>query len=311
MTTEEFTAHDAQLAFTSLETVADGPGAGTRVLVVQPAGGIHSRVLLDRGMDVGASWWRGSPVSWMSASGERRGGTDDRGAWNSVWSGGLITTCGLRNVGPATEGFGHHGHLTDAAAQLTSVNCDDDSITVTGIVREPNLFGRGLVLRRSLTWAVGGGTLTLSDTVTNEGWEPEQAPILYHLNLGYPFISPDTATAAGRTIGPVFESDVDDFPPLMRGTSTGPAEVFEHAIEPGDAVRVVSPSTGSELTLTFTHDTLPRFYTCRWRRPGAYLQVLEPANCGQHGRVVDREQGRAPMLDPGQSRTTGMRLQFS
>lgn len=306
------TANDGQLAFTSLEAVADGSAAGMRVLSVQPSDGLHARVLLDRGMDIGAAWFRGSPVSWMSAAGERPGGTDTGDAWNRVWAGGLVTTCGLRNVGPPDEGFGHHGHLTDSSAELVSVTRGLSEIVVTGLTREPAGFGRGLVMHRTLRWTIGSASLEMTDIVRNEGSEPEQAPILYHVNLGYPFLAADTVTQGGfRTSRGVFPGAEGGFDAHMGAPRAAPSEVFEHDLVDGGGIRVLSPSTGTALDIDWTRETLPRFYTWRWRRPGVYVQALEPANCGQHGRARDRAEGRAPTLEPGEERTTGLTLAFS
>jgi hypothetical protein len=79
------------------------------VLDVRVRRGIDLRIHPDRGFDIGAAWYRGDPLAWISAAGE--GGTSNRD-WRLAWGGGLVTTCGLDNVGAPSEGIGLHGTYT-------------------------------------------------------------------------------------------------------------------------------------------------------------------------------------------------------
>ena len=59
-------------------------------------GGVDLRVHPARGLDVAAAWFRGVPLAWIAAAGE---GGSDASDWRAAWGGGLVTTCGLDNVG--------------------------------------------------------------------------------------------------------------------------------------------------------------------------------------------------------------------
>jgi Domain of unknown function (DUF4432) len=74
------------------------PAIDARVLA-----GIELRIHPDRGLDLGAAWFRGVPLAWIAAAGE--GGADSTD-WRAAWGGGLLTTCGLDNVGAPSEGIG-------------------------------------------------------------------------------------------------------------------------------------------------------------------------------------------------------------
>src|SRR5580693_1323275 len=84
--------------------VSDRPAIDIRVLE-----GIDLRLHPDRGFDIGSAWFRGSPLAWIAAAGE--GGREGQ-AWREAWGGGLVTTCGLDNVGAPSEGLGLHGSYT-------------------------------------------------------------------------------------------------------------------------------------------------------------------------------------------------------
>jgi hypothetical protein len=51
----------------------------------------------------------------------------------------------------------------------------------------------------------------------------------------------------------------------------------------------------------------------QWRMlgPGMYLTGLEPANCGLAGRAAEREAGTIDELEPGEVRTSGIRIRVA
>lgn len=313
------TANDAQLSGVNHSIVAEGEATGTRVLSVQPAGGLHLRVLLDRGMDVGAAWYRGQPIAWLSAAGEQKPGhADQHEGWHNGWAGGLVTTCGLHNVGKPSDGFGRHGGYSDRAARNVTTHTDlrTGTITITGEVHDHDGLGRGLVLFRTLQLGLGEGSLAITDTVVNESANDQQAPILYHINFGYPFLTPTT-----RTTGDIERSWSSGHPdramgfPAEMGIPTDMAdEVIEHTVNPTDGtarLAVESTELGMRATVSWPVDELPRVHTWRRRRPGSYVHAIEPANCGVQGRAEDRKDGRAPFLAAGESRTTRVSIRLS
>ena len=41
--------------------------------------------------------------------------------WRTSWGGGLVTTCGLRNVGAPSEGYGLHGEISQQPDVVSSI----------------------------------------------------------------------------------------------------------------------------------------------------------------------------------------------
>lgn len=80
------------------------PVTGRPAVDVHVLAGIDVRLYSDRGLDVGAAWFRGLPLAWISPIGE---GGAEATAWGESWGGGLVTTCGLENVGAPSKGAGH------------------------------------------------------------------------------------------------------------------------------------------------------------------------------------------------------------
>ena len=96
---------------------------GWRALDLRAWDGIDARLLPDRGLDCFGAWYRGVPLAWVSAVGERGplGGRLRDDDWLLGFGGGLVATCGLRNVGAPSEGHGLHGEISHQPAREVRV----------------------------------------------------------------------------------------------------------------------------------------------------------------------------------------------
>ena len=65
-------ANPDQLATAVASVVAEGAAPGARAVDVRVWDGIDLRLLPDRGLDVGAAWFGGTPLAWISPTGEQR-----------------------------------------------------------------------------------------------------------------------------------------------------------------------------------------------------------------------------------------------
>jgi Domain of unknown function (DUF4432) len=298
----------------------DGPSRGMRTLEIHAAGGMTLRLLPDRGLDIGSTWVAGQPIAWRSVVGDAPAGGSGRD-WLAGWGGGLLTTCGLRNVGAPSEGHPMHGTATDLRAGEVVVTRTPHpggavTVAVRGTLLDATAFGPSLLLERTVLLRSGRPEVQITDRTTNLGPVAEQAPILYHVNFGFPFVGPATtisgavtrtvprdpasAAVAGEwaTMGPVVDEQRDD--------------VFEHVVT-SDAdgwaeLRVHSPLTGMTASVRWDTGTLPRVHTWRRATRGTYALAVEPANCSVLGREADRAAGAAPELGPGEERTTRVRI---
>jgi hypothetical protein len=267
---------------------------------VHVAGGIDVRLLPARGLDLGAASFGGRPLAWLSPLGET---ARVHGDWNRSWAGGLLTTCGLDNVGLPSEGLPQHGTYTYLRARDVTWSRDAGRVEVRATIDDARVMGRHLRVERTVTTAVGEGLLELRDRTTNLGAAPEPAPVLYHCNLGWPLWGD----------GSRLEVDADEVVPRDADAAAGlatwdrppepdpraPEQVFEHV----GATRARVVGGGLELELEFD---LPRLW--QWLHPALHVLGLEPANCSVLGRAHDRAEGRLPVLAPGESRETGVRF---
>src|SRR4051794_26858987 len=82
------------------------------------AGDMRVNVLPERGLDIGRAWFRGEPVAWESPLGE----LPWQGDFARSFGGGLLVTCGLRNVGLPSEGQPQHGWYSSLPARDVEVD---------------------------------------------------------------------------------------------------------------------------------------------------------------------------------------------
>lgn len=268
---------------------SDRPAIDVRV-----RGGIEVRIHPKRALDVGAAWFRGVPLAWIGAAGE---GGSDAADWRAAWGGGLVTTCGLDNVGAPSEGFGLHGTYTFLEAQEATVERSPREVVVRATIEDP----RGLRVERTIRTTSGAGRVELTDRTTNLADRELEAPLLYHVNLGWPLWDD----------GARIESDADKVRPRDEDAAAGdwstappepidaPESVWEHVGASGASV--VNDRLGLRVRVS---SNLPRLWQWVDPAPGVYALGLEPANCSVLGRAHDRAVGRLPFLDPGAQRTT-------
>ena len=310
-----------QIARITQSTITDGAASGMRTIDVQTCGGWSLQLLPDRGLDIGAVAFAGVPISWTSAvgpAGPIPSPTSDQ--WLQAFSGGLVTTCGLQNVGAPSEGHGLHGRYSHLRAGDLRVqrHVQEETVVVevVGSVDEVAALGPHLRLERRIRVDAAAGTIDILDTTTNLGDQPVAAPLLYHVNLGAPLWSGDARLILSadhvepRDEDAVAGTDLWDRPPPV--AAGAPEWVLEHDPLPDEQgwayAEVSSPGTGIRVRCSWDASTLPRLHQWSHRRAGVYALAIEPANCSTLGRAADRAAGTLPELEPDEVRVTRLRL---
>lgn len=245
------------------------------------------------------------------------GSLDPRGTdWNAAFGGGLLTTCGLQNVGAPSEGHGQHGtfsHLPAGDVRIDRhLDGDEIVVTVRGVIEDADALGTHLRCERRVRTRTDRGEVVLHDVVTNLGPAPVAAPIPYHVNLGAPLWPPGAELEVPSTEvvprGAVAASALGSWQRPPEPSDGAPERVFEHLVQPRAdgrcVVAVTSRPLGLRLEVEWDATTLPRLH--QWAHPATGVNVLgiEPANCSVLGRAADRAAGRLPMLGAGASRST-------
>lgn len=293
----------------------EGVEAGLEIIELRTGGGLEVEILPSRGLDLGAARFAGRSLCWLSAAGFAHPGlieTSPQEGFLRAFGGGLLTTCGLLNVGGPNEDQGvsyrQHGRASATPAYEVAAwggwQGEDYLFTVQGKTREAVLYGDKLEKTRTIQARLGQSTLYLQDEVENIGGRPAALLLLYHFNLGWPLISPQSrleAPSNGQAWPIGTPSAWDSFPAPR---ADYPVAVLEHQMRPDSDGWVRLAVTSPEATFHLAYDatTLPRFTQWQQFGWGDYVLGLEPGNVGVMGRASERAAGGLTWLEPGEKR---------
>lgn len=316
-----------QLGGIEIATLEDGMGRGVRVASVNTGSALRYRVVIDRALDIGSAFFGEHSLAWISPCGIT---TSNPAAiqgleWLHAFGGGLMATCGLTHTGgpeeDAGESRGLHGRVSNLPASLTEVQQPDPirgdyTMSISGVVREAQLFGPDLELRREISSTLGEPSIRICDRITNRGNTPAPHMILYHFNLGWPLVDEsaliqwrgkaDWAALASKNDVPGQGRDFMRCPAPLE-THRGSAEDCAFIAPEPDAdgichAAVSNERLGLSLEISFRFDQLPCLTNWQHWGPGDYVMGLEPGTAFPEGQNAAREAGRLIMLEPGEER---------
>jgi len=314
--------HVAQLGGTRHVVLNDGPTKGVAAIDVDTGTGFTFTVLPDRGLDISRASYNGLGLVYLTGNGEVHPAYYDRHGfgWLRSFFSGLLTTCGLSNIGaPCTDGdeeLGLHGRYTNLPAQRVQDRSgwdgDEYRIEIVGTVEDTVLFGDKLQLVRTISTQIGRRGLTIRDRVENVGKKTSPFAILYHVNSGFPLL--DATSELVATISktePVDERAARS--PRKWNRFSDPVEGFVeacylHTAKPGEdgyaCAALLNRGLGGGLGLRVRYDTSTLPFLNQWKMMGRteYVVGIEPCNSPCKPRSVVREQGLLPFLKPGETR---------
>jgi len=261
-------------------TYNDGKAKGVRAIEIN-TGKLRFTVLPDRCMDIAQAYYEGTAISWLSKTGitAPQYYEKDEKNWLRGFYGGLITSCGLRNIGKPLGEHGLHGRIANTPAEKVSVTADWEGdeyvMRVSGIMRESAVFGENLVLKRTVTAKLFDDFFTVEDTLINEGFRDEKIAFCYHCNFGYPLVT------EGARIVNVPESAAQISAPVHGIKEECIAVEYT---DPMVTVGIENESIGAYLT--YRPDTLPDFLVWRMLGESEYVVGLEPRTTRYGGENI-------------------------
>lgn len=326
----------SQVAGATRLTYSEGPERGVEVIRLRTGTGLDFDVLPGRGMDIVGASYQGVPLAWHSACGSPHSAHyQPQGlGWLRSFPGGLLATCGLLNAGSpgadpahsvlgsgaptedvAVVKLGLHGRVANTAARNVLADgswCDEDYVLdALGKVREAVVFGEALELERTVEAFLGESTIHISDKVTNLGHDSQPHMMLYHINLGWPVVSPESrlllSAGGSEARDDVAAPGLRDCLRFEAPRDSYPEQVFYHTMVPNEQglchAAIVNPTLrgGFGVGVTYSAENLPEFVQWKSMKRGTYVCGLEPANCRVGGRAAERDAGRLCMLEPGAS----------
>jgi hypothetical protein len=295
-------------------------------------GALSYSILPTRGMGLWHGDYRGLALGWRApVEGPvhpKYVNLADRGGLG--WLAGfdeLLCRCGLAFNGPPGEdvwtdagGATHkalltlHGRIANlpAGAVEVSVNLDPPhELSVTGEVEEAALFFPQLKLTTTYTTVPGSNRFVISDRIENRGARPAEMQLLYHVNLGPPFLE-----AGSRVLAPLREAapltaraaegidTLDSYGPPIPGFAEQ-VYVYQLIADSRGMTLALLVNAGADraVCLRWPSAALPCFTV--WKNTMAleegYVTGLEPATNYPNFRGFERKQGRVRVLPPGGS----------
>ncbi len=316
-----------------LVRLENGPGRGQRLLLARNAAGLAFEVAVDRAFDLCSLTYRGINLGWNSpvhCHAPSFAHDLEAGMGLLRHFDGLIVTCGLDHYGePATGSAAHfeyplrrtvhyplHGRVSCQAATLIGYGlgqAPDPMLWCEAEVRQATVFGEVLVLRRRIELQLFGRQIKQYDVVMNQGYRPTRHALLYHVNIGYPFLDQDAELVGGfgelrerfRALPPVPADDLQ--------------EVDDHIADPESdrygrvTVGIRNPSLlgGISLRIVFNRAQLPQLHLWRCWQSGLYVMGIEPCTGLTPDSFEYRGEDTPHFLECGASRRYELTLDIS
>ena len=313
-------------------SISGGPShhgmAGGMTVAQIDSGALKVTVLPGRGMGLWKASGAGHELCWQSpvrsgpvnpslVNAHRRGGIGWLDGFDE-----LLCRCGLAfNGPPGKDDDGREITLHGRVANLPAWKLDavleegpDTRVGIRGVVDECALFDTCLRLTTTYSMEPGSTSIRVEDRIENLGASPAEFQLLYHLNIGSPFLKPGAKAHVRFTeMAPQTPRAAEGVSkwPVYEAPATGFAEqVYLYRPQPdahGMGLAVLEqPGGTAALAVRFPVASLPCFTL--WKNTGAmadgFVTGLEPATGFPNFKAFERGQGRVPTLAPGASFNT-------
>jgi hypothetical protein len=314
-----YVGHMNQIAGATPFEFKGGRSEGVKAIDIKTGSGFRFTIVPDRGMDIANAEFCGKPIAWMCKNGIVAPQYFENGGFgfHRTFMGGLLTTCGLTQVGAPgiddDEVLGVHGRISHLPAESVNVNeawLDEEYvIEVEGTLRETSIYAENLVLQRTITTKMGESRFWIHDIIRNEGYNESPFMVLYHVNFGYPVVSENSKLyCSSRNVrawidqkGDEASGAYDKFDPP---TPNYLYNLFLHDLQMDQKharFGIINEPLSFGAYVSFDPSQLPQ--VTEWKMMGQqdYVVAIEPGNCIPEGRLDARNNKRLQSLKPGES----------
>ncbi len=329
--------HLSQVGGVQLLQVEDGPARGVRVLEFRTGTGFNFKVAVERGMDVGYCEYQGRSLAWIPPTllpGPWYFEQQEHFGWLRSALGGFNNTCGLVHIGnPETddvshynfparsqETYGVHDRIALAPGQLLRYgerwDGDDCFLEAEGRLIQAQAYGENLVLTRRYTAKLGESRFFMRDEVENAGWLPTVHMLLYHINVGFPFVDDGSEFVAPVAAPPAIPeglpaSAVDEWSRFIDPQKDWQLQGFELAMNAESdgsvPLAIVNPRLNQGVYAVYNQKQMPAYLEWRMMGEGQYAVGIEPCT-NSFGRDKVRAAGEMTILQPGDRRVYDLEI---
>lgn len=261
----------------------------------------------ERGLDISSLYFKGIPIAYNapdeiapSSCFSYREGDFQRGM---VF--GLLTTCGLENAGPdqlseTGEYWSKHGSLNYSPAVNVTAEKTDEGVRICGEIAGNRFSKHHFNLHRTISFNDEEDKISVIDDVYNPG-EDDQICIMYHYNVGAPFLSPSCKLfIPDRNVIPKNEDAAGFLSDLMNVSAPSEDQKPHVFYTDNSYAELINDELGLTFILSSDSSTLPKMDIWKNLRPELYVMSLEPCNAFPYGRLTQRNRGNYKLLRNGE-----------
>ena len=281
--------------------------------------GVLSLTLLpSRCLDIAFASYKGIPFSYISKSGIRNPQyfmeNDSKGFLDNFF-GGLLTTSGLNSIGSPSVINGHyyglHGEISNIPADSISTaqywENDDLILKVSAVMKQSRFYGEDLRFEREIQTSLGAASFLMRDTIENLDFTPIPVFLLYHINLGFPFVDEHSymETPVIKEIIPRTSSAAPGL--KTAGNMSAPISACEEECfyyyfqEKNVKISLINPNLGSAgmgIYIRYSTDQFPEFTEWKLMRSREYVCGFAPSTNRLEGRKQALETEKVRYLQP-------------
>ena len=296
-------------------------------------GHLSLSILPTRGMGIWKGRFHDLPLGWKSPV-ERpvhpafvnrldRGGIGWLHGFNE-----LLCRCGLSFLGPPGQDNGEqltlHGRIANLPAHRVEIRVDSSgpgSLELTGVVDECSMFGPRWRLKSTFRIEGGSNRCGIVDEITNLGGQPAELSLLYHINVGRPFLEPYASySVPSSEVAPRdarAAEGIDAYSVYGAPVAGYTEQCYFHtpmSAADGWSTALLSNAGGyAGFAVHFQTRQLPAFTI--WKNTIAeadgYVTGLEPGINFPNFRSHERQQGRLPSVLPGHTYKSELALEVA
>lgn len=300
----------------------DGKAKNVEALFFRTGSGLTFTVLPDRCMDIFYAEMNGTPLAYLTQAGICAPQYYDNKswAWVKTFGGGLLTTCGLMNVGPACEfegdNFGAHGAISAAPAQNICIaeywDGENFILEAKGTMREERMNKYNLKMERTIRAVAGSKQISIQDKITNEAHKSSPLMIMYHMNMGFPLVSENSRLATSLKSllprDPDAADGVDKYSSYEKPKDKYFEKCYFHIMNKTKngkaAAGIFNPKfeNGIGIVIEWDRENLPRMTQWKMLGKGLYVNGIEPSNCWCNSVPNEVNSPEYRPIEPGEER---------
>jgi len=189
---------------------------------------------------------------------------------------------------------------------------------VSGKMREAQLHGENISLRRNISAVMGEKCFHLRDVIKNEGAYDHDLMLLYHVNIGYPLISKNSRFVC-KTIKSTIMGEKTEISPSEYGACHEPVKRIEQKCYSHDTkadsqgfvrAAVINDELGIGLGVCYRKEQLPQLTQWKTLSTGEYVIGIEPGTCSPVNRNWAAENGQSCILESLQTKEVEILFQI-